>query len=78
MSSDAKFVRGQLRQIVKELYPHMMTIEQHEQILKFINDRMKSVSDKLDVTLKQMAETQEKKLDYVIRNITKATSIQSK
>jgi hypothetical protein len=81
MSKDTKLLRGQIRQIAKEMLPEMMTSELAESIRrelsKQINGRLDAVVKNIQDTLKGMDDRSKDIQDYIVRASLKPAAASS-
>lgn len=74
MSNQAKLVRGQLRQIVKEMLPDLLTSElrsaMHDRIAKEVQTRLDNVTKDVKDTLNMLDERSKDIQSYLVRATT--------
>ncbi len=68
--SNAKVVRGQLRQIAKELLPEVINQEQYEVLKKHIDSRINEIEAFVKKTLTEMNENHKNTMGYLVRQAT--------
>lgn len=67
MSKDVKLVRGQLRQIAKELLPEAINEQQYQALKKHIDTRVNEIEALVKKTLHEMNERQKDTMGYLVR-----------
>lgn len=64
--SDVKQIRGQLRQIAKELLPEVLNEQQYESLRKHVDSRMDEVQKYVKETMDLMNTRQKEVLKYLV------------
>ncbi len=71
MGSKIKELRGQVRQIVKELLPEVLNQEQFKALEKTILDRLDVLEKQTKDVLSEMNQRHKDTMGYLVRNTTK-------
>lgn len=66
--SDIKLIRGQLRQIAKELLPEVMQEQQYEALKKHVDARLSEVEKYIKGTMDLMNTRQKEVLKYLLES----------
>lgn len=72
--SNIKMLRGQVRQIVKELLPEVFKEELTKAIQKEIEERLNRVDSHVKAAVAEMNERSKETQNYVVRNLVLATT----
>lgn len=70
MSTDAKVVRGQLRQIAKELLPALCMKEEHKAIVSNLNAQIEGLKKIIEERLDAIDQRSRDMQAYIVRNVT--------
>lgn len=77
--SDAKLIRGQLRQIAKEILPDVLSQELKTELYKKIREemtaRINAIEENVKLTLEQLDQRSKDTLDYLVRQSTIDTQL---
>jgi len=77
--SDAKIIRGQLRQITKEIMPELLSQELKSEVYKRIREemttRINAIEENVKATLDQLDQRSKDTLDYLVRQSTIDTQL---
>lgn len=69
MSNKAKELRGQMRQVVKELYPELVTHELYGKLQGVIIDKLKELDAEIKSTLLRIDTRAKEVQDFVMRQV---------
>lgn len=67
--SDIKVIRGQLRQIAKEILPEVLSAEMETKIMKHVDTRLDYMTNMIKSTLDQLDRRSKDMQSYVVRNV---------
>lgn len=67
-SKDMKDLRKQLRNVVKEILPEILTQEQYLELKKHIDKNIKNIEKIVKDSMHEMNNRQKDTLDYLVRN----------
>lgn len=70
MSKQVKLIRGQVRQIVQELLPEVLSAEHHAEIKKIIEERLGVLEAHVKAQMHEMNERQKDTLTALIRSVS--------
>lgn len=70
MSNQIKQLRGQMRQIVKEILPETLTEAQFELLNTKIDKKLKELQELVQANLKEMNDRQRDVMSYLVRQVT--------
>lgn len=65
--NNLKQIRGQLRQIVKDILPEVINKEQHELLAKQIKDRLDLIEKDIKKTLHEINNRSKDTMGYLVR-----------
>lgn len=77
MGSNAKLVRGQLRQLLQELLPDLFKEVLIKELRKDIEERLDRVDKHVKAGIQEMNDRSKESQNYVIRNLALATTTQA-
>lgn len=69
---DVKQLRGQLRQIAKEILPEILNQEQYQELKKHVDERLNRIELHVKTQMKEMQEHHKNTLGYLVRQTTLA------
>lgn len=70
-SKEAKVIKGQLRQIVKEILPELIAKELESELYKGLTRRIKDLEDHVKKTVHDMNERHKDTMGYIVRQASK-------
>ncbi len=73
MGSDAKMLRGQLRNLFKEMQPTVFDEEAMKALNKRIDERLNQIEQYVKSAMTEMNERSKETQSYVVRNLALAT-----
>lgn len=68
--SDIKQLRGQVRQVVKELLNEELIKQVHEILAKQISGELKKIEEETRKTMHEMNERHKNTMGFLVRNVT--------
>lgn len=70
-----KLVRGQLRQLVLEILPEVLSQEMIKSLTKANEDKIRELEKHVKATLKEISENHKDTMGYLVRQVTSSTGI---
>lgn len=70
MSKELKQMRGQMRQIVKEILPETLSDAHFAELKALIHAEMKKVNETVQQNLKDLNERHKDTMSYLVRQVT--------
>lgn len=71
MSKEIKAIRGQLRQLVKEILPELLAVAQYEELRKEIHSKMERIETNVKDTMREINERSKDTQSYLVRAVSK-------
>ncbi len=70
MSTNAKVLRGQLRQLVKDVLPEVLTTEMQIELANRLAAQLKLIQADMQTQLNEMKTKQDDTLSFLVRQVT--------
>lgn len=71
---DTKLIRGQLRQVLKEILPETLTEAQFELLNKKIDARLEQITEDTKATMREMNQRHKDTMGFLVRQVSSPKS----